>query len=62
MAKDKVICDTDVLIDYWNLNNKRHKKTKSILDEDIGLDNVVIAAIVKMELLLLLKAKNIVAN
>ena len=51
MAKKQVICDTDVLIDYWNINSKRHLQTKEILEKRIGLDNVFISAITKMELL-----------
>jgi predicted nucleic acid-binding protein len=37
MAKTKVICDTDVLIDYWDTSNSRHLKTKEILENHIGL-------------------------
>jgi predicted nucleic acid-binding protein len=52
MEKNKVVCDTDVMIDYWNIESKRHFQTKSILEEEIGLDNIVISAITKMELLM----------
>jgi predicted nucleic acid-binding protein len=51
MAAKKIICDTDVMVDYWNTNNSRHAATKSIVDDNIGIDNVVISAITKMELL-----------
>ena len=51
MAK-KIICDTDVMIDYWDLTNPRHAQTKSILEEIITLNNVVLSAITKMELML----------
>jgi len=51
MAKKKVICDTDVLIDYWDTSQKRHVETRSILENNIGLDFVVLSAITKMELL-----------
>lgn len=51
MAANKIICDTDVLIDYWDTSKKRHHETKAILDNDIGLDNVILSAITKMELL-----------
>lgn len=51
MAKDKIVCDTDVMIDYWNTSSKRYSQTKTILEDKIGLDNVVISAITKMELL-----------
>lgn len=40
MAK-KVICDTDVMIDYWDLSIPRHSQTKYILEDIITLDNVV---------------------
>jgi predicted nucleic acid-binding protein len=52
MAKNKVVCDTDGMIDYWDVLSKRHIQTKSILEDKIGLDNIVISAITKMELLM----------
>lgn len=52
MAKKFVVCDTDVMIDYWDTNAKRHNNTKHILENMIGIDNVVISAITKMELLM----------
>ena len=52
MAKTKIICDTDILIDYWDTSNSRHTRTKEILENHIGLNNVVPSAITKMELLL----------
>lgn len=52
MAKKKVICDTDVMIDYWDVTNPRHAPTKSTLETSIDLDNVVLSAITKMELML----------
>ena len=51
MAKKKIICDTDVIIDYWNSKNKRHLDTKRIIDQKIGLNYIVISAITIMELL-----------
>ena len=51
MAKDKVICDTDVLIDFWDTKSLRHLETKALLENQIGLEQVVISAITKMELL-----------
>jgi predicted nucleic acid-binding protein len=51
MAKSKVMCDTDVLIDYWDIKSARHADTKDIIEKKIGLDQVVISAITKMELL-----------
>lgn len=51
MAKKKVICDTDVIIDYWNINNPRYAYTKNILEDTIEIDNVVLSGITKMELI-----------
>ncbi len=52
MAKNKIVCDTDVMIDYWDVSSKRHSQTKTILEDKVGLDNIVISAITKMELLM----------
>ena len=52
MAKDKIICDTDVMIDYWDEAQARHIPTKKILENNIGLSNIVLSAITKMELLM----------
>lgn len=52
MEKKKIVCDTDVMIDYWDVKSKRHLQTKKILEEEIGLDNIVISSITKMELLI----------
>ena len=52
MAKNKIVCDTDVMIDYWDVSSKRHIQTKLILEEKIGLDNIYLSAITKMELLM----------
>jgi len=52
MAKNQIVCDTDVLIDYWDIGSKRHISTKHILENEVGLDNVIISAITKLELLL----------
>lgn len=51
MAKEKIICDTDVMIDYWDKTRFRHTATKSTLEKSIELDNVVLSAITKMELM-----------
>jgi len=51
MAKELVLCDTDVMIDYWDAKNKRHAQTHSIL-ENIGRENIALSAITKMELML----------
>jgi hypothetical protein len=52
MAKEKIICDTDVMIDYWDKTKSRHAATKSMLEKSIELDNVVLSAVTKMELML----------
>jgi len=52
MAKNKIVCDTDVMIDYWDVSSQRHSQTKAILENKVGLDNIVISAITKMELLM----------
>ena len=52
MAKKKIICDTDVMIDYWDKAKSRHAATKSILEKTVELDNVVLSAVTKMELML----------
>jgi len=48
---EKVICDTDVLIDYFDSTKPRHQSTKQILESEIGIDNIVLSAITKMELI-----------
>lgn len=52
MAKEKIICDTDVLIDYFDISQKRHQETKLILEQNIGFSNILISSITKMELIL----------
>jgi predicted nucleic acid-binding protein len=51
VAKEKIICDTDVLIDYFDKNNSRNASIATLLETVIGLDNVIISSITKMELL-----------
>ena|ERR1017187_1642611 len=51
MAKAIVICDTDVIIDYWDNRNLRHNHTREILEQTIGRENIAISAITKMELM-----------
>lgn len=58
MAEKKVICDTDVMIDYFDESNSRHIRTASILEKEIKLDNIVLTAVTKMELLLGATNKN----
>ena len=52
MAAKQVICDTDVMIDYLDSRHTRHIKTKEILEDIIGLDNVVLSGITQLELML----------
>jgi len=42
MAKEKIICDTDVLIDYFDKNKSRNASVTALLETDIELDNVII--------------------
>ena len=62
MAEKKIICDTDVMIDYWDNNNPRYLITKSTLEKSIELDNVMLSAITKMELMLGAISKNDMAK
>ncbi len=52
MAAEIILCDTDVIIDYFDATQKRHEETKFIIEQEIGLANVLISSITKMELLL----------
>lgn len=51
MAKERVICDTDVIIDYWNLNSFRYQQTQNVLENSIGIENVILSGVTQMELL-----------
>ena len=51
MAAKQVICDTDVMIDFWETKSQRYIATKNIIEEQIGIDNVILTAITKIELL-----------
>lgn len=51
MATERVICDTDVIIDHWNISNTRHIQTKNILENSIGIDKVILSGVTQMELL-----------
>jgi predicted nucleic acid-binding protein len=51
MAKEKIICDTDVLIDYFDKNKSRNASATALLETAIELDNIIISSITKMELL-----------
>lgn len=52
MAETKVICDTDVMIDYLNSNSERHPATKDLIENAIRIENVILSAITKMELII----------
>ena len=52
MAQNLIICDTDVMIDYWNKTSIRHIETQRILESEIGLDQVIVTAITRLELLM----------
>ena len=62
MAEKKIICDTDVMIDYWDSNNPRYSITKTTLENSIELDHVMLSAITKMELMLGAISKNDMAK
>ena len=51
MEAERIMCDTDVMVDYWNVNNSRHSATRKIIDEQVGFENIVLSAITKMELI-----------
>ena len=51
METAKVICDTDVMIDYLNNNSERHFNTKDLIENFIGTENVVLSAVTKIELI-----------
>ncbi len=51
MAQKIVLCDSDVLIDYWDTLSLRHSKSKQLLEVEIGLSNVALSIISCMELL-----------
>ena len=50
MATQKVICDTDILIEFFDEKKARHSETVTSIKE-IGMDNILISAISKMELI-----------
>lgn len=50
MATEKVICDTDVLIAFFDEKKTGHKHAIESI-ETIGLDNILISAVTKMELI-----------
>jgi predicted nucleic acid-binding protein len=50
VEKVKIICDTDVLIDYFEQGQVRHSQTKKIIENTIEIDNVALSIISRMEL------------
>ncbi len=50
MAAQRVICDTDVLIEFFDEKKSRHQHSVSRI-ESIGVDNILISALTKMELI-----------
>jgi len=52
MAAERIICDTDIIIDYFDAKQKRQEETKSIIEQKIGFQNILISSITKMELIL----------
>lgn len=52
MATQEIICDTDVIIDFLNSKNTRHKDVKSVLENKIGLRYVLFSAVTQMELMI----------
>ena len=44
MATALVICDTDVMIDYWDVSNSRHIQTHNNLENKIGIENIALSA------------------
>jgi predicted nucleic acid-binding protein len=51
MAAEKIICDTDVIIDYFDASKSRHEETRIILEQKIGFQQILISSITKMELI-----------
>lgn len=49
MATQKIICDSDVLIEFFDEKKACHSQTAATIEE-IGIDNILISAISKMEL------------
>ena len=47
-----------MLIDYWDKSNPRHNSAKAELEKNIELDNIVISAVTKMELMIGATGKN----
>jgi predicted nucleic acid-binding protein len=48
---EKIICDTDVMIDFFDSTKPRHQQTAQVINTHIGIDNIVLSAITKMELI-----------
>jgi predicted nucleic acid-binding protein len=50
MATEQIICDSDVMIEYFDKQKGRHNQTADAISK-IGLDNVLLSAITQMELI-----------
>jgi len=50
MEAGKVICDTDVVIEFFERARDRHRQTFGLISQ-IGEDNIVVSIVTKMELI-----------
>lgn len=50
------------MIDFFNINHERHEATKVLVESEIGIDNILISAVTKMELLIGAKDKQQLAK
>lgn len=51
MEKTLILCDTDVLIDFFDVSKKRHLATSDIILKQIEIGYVLIPSISLMEIL-----------
>lgn len=58
MVEKFVICDTDVIIDYLNVSSVRNTVTNNSIENIIGINNVILTSITKMELMMGADNKN----
>jgi hypothetical protein len=50
------------MIDFFNINHERHEATKVLVGSVIGIDNILISAVTKMELLIRARDKQQLAK
>ncbi|MBE8715116.1 type II toxin-antitoxin system VapC family toxin [Sphingobacterium hungaricum] len=50
METEKIICDTDVIIELFDGNKKFHSQTEVKINQ-IGIENILISGVSKMELI-----------